>query len=206
MERVNLIPDDLVLTWHEHLCAFVDRHFLPTAGILLAAVGLLQLLLAVSYGMLAHRGTRQAATLEAQRATLLADIENATAYVSQLDQAEGQLKQQLLWLTHRIGYLNAYRATEGVWASILQTVKRALPYGVWLTELEGSPKGQLRLAGGAFNDDLVSRFMGELKAVPQLTDVAFTYTKQDRIGKTGIVSFEITCHVVVAEGATKVPS
>jgi Tfp pilus assembly protein PilN len=206
MERVNLIPDDLVLTWHEHLCAFVDRHFLPTVGSLLAAVGLFQLLLAVSHGMLAHRDTRRAATLEAQRATLLAELEHATAYVSQLDQAEGQLKQQLLWLTHRISYLNAYRATEGVWASTLQTVKRTLPYGVWLTELEGTAQGQLRLAGGAFNDDLVSRFMGELKMVPQLTDVAFTYTKQDRIGKTGIVAFEITCHVVTSERTPQVTS
>lgn len=206
MERVNLIPDDLVLTWHEHLCAFVDRHFLPTVGSLLAAVGLLQLLLAVSHGMLAHRDTRQAAKLETQRATLLADLENATAYVSQLDLAEGQLKQQLMWLTHRISYLNTYRATEGVWASTLQIVKRALPYGVWLTELEGNPQGQLRLAGGAFNDDLVSRFMGELKTVPRLTDVAFTYTKQDRIGKTGIVSFEITCHVVTQDSTAKVTS
>lgn len=206
MERVNLIPDDLVLTWHEHLCAFVDRHFLPTLGSLLAAAGALQLLLAVSHGMLAHRHTRQAASLEAQRATLLAELEHATAYVSQLDQAEAQLKQQLTWLTYRMSYLNAYRATEGVWASTLQTVKRALPYGVWLTELEGNAQGQLRLAGGAFNDNLVSRFMGELKTVPQFTDVAFTYTKQDRIGKTGIVSFEITCHVATPDSTAKVTS
>lgn len=202
MERVNLIPDDLVLTWVERLCVFVDQHFFPTLGGLLAAVGVVQTLLAVSQGFLAHRDSRHAMKLEAQRAILLAGLENATAQMSQLEQADGQLKQQLLWLAHRIDYLNAFRATEGTWASTLQTVKRALPYGVWLTELEGSPQGQLRLSGGAFNDDLVSRLMGELKAVPQFTNVAFTFTKQDRIGKTNIVTFEITCQIVAPPTAT----
>ena len=207
MERVNLIPDDLVLTWTEQVCVFVDRHFFPTLGGLLLTVGLSQTLLAVSQGFMAHRNSRQAASLEAQRATMLAELENATARMSQLDQADGQLKQQLLWLAHRIEYLNAFRATEGTWASTLQTVKRTLPYGVWLTELEGSPQGQLRLAGGAFNDDLVSRFMGELKAVPRFTSVAFTFTKQDRIGKTNIVAFEITCQVAAtAKDAPAAPS
>ena len=109
---------------------------------------------------------------------------------------EQRLKQQLQWLGQRILYLSAIREREGAWAETLHAMQRALPYGVWLTDVEGSAGGQLRLGGGAFSDTLVSQFMGGLKAMPRFTNVAFNFTRKDKIGKANIVVFDIVCQVV----------
>ncbi len=205
MDRVNLIPDDLVLSWHERLLGVVDRRFLP---VLFAAVGMVLAGLAwiaMHEGLAARRYTTQAQTLQAKQKTLSAELESANAYLAQLGQAEQQLSQQLQWLTQRVQYLNTYRSLEGEWASTLQDIKRALPYGVWLTELEAGLQGQLRLAGGAFSNTLVSQFMSELKGIPRFTNVAFSFTRQDKIGKTDVMVFELTCQVMPTTVASPTP-
>jgi Tfp pilus assembly protein PilN len=193
MDRVNLLPEDLRLTWKDSALWLVHRRF---GSVLMSAVALTCLLEAWAA---AHQGLRgrwyaqQTTVLEERRANLVAELENAQAYLAQLDQAEQRLQGQLQWLLQRIQYLQAYRQTKGEWATALQELKRALPHGVWLTRLDSGPDGALRLAGGAFSDTLVSEFMGELKAHPQFTNVAFNFTKKAAIGKTGIVEFELTC-------------
>lgn len=198
MERVNLIPDDLALTWGDRLLALVNRRFVPVLGWTVASLVVTLGAAAVSYGVMAHRYTALTAGLERQRATLTAAVENDKAFVGQLDRTGQELRTQLEALTTRIGHLARYREQPGEWAQTLQDIKRALPYGVWLTEMETSGRGaiQLRLAGGAFNDDLVSRFMSALKATPRFANVAFNFTKQGKIGKTGVIEFEIACQLL----------
>jgi len=156
-------------------------------------VCLLQAGAVLNQEILLRRYTKQTAALSAKRATAIAEMENAKAYLVQLEQAEGQLKQQGQWLTQRVKYLTVYRERQGEWATVLQEIKRAIPYGVWLTEFEGSGDGRLRIAGGAFEDRLVTQFMGQLKANPRVTNVAFTFTRKAKIGKTNIIAFELTC-------------
>jgi Tfp pilus assembly protein PilN len=203
MDRINLIPDDVVLTWHQRFTAYVGRKFVPVLVVAVVAIGMLQVAVAAGQGFIAGHYAKESKTLETQRANLMAELDSAQAYLGQLDQAEQQLTQQMQWLGQRIVYLSSAREQEGAWADTLRSIKRALPYGVWLTELESSAGGQLRLAGGAFSDTLVGQFMGDLKTIPRFTNVAFTFTRQDKIGKTDVVVFEITCQTVTnAAGST----
>lgn len=196
MERVNLIPDDVALTGLDRVLSLVNRRFLP---VILSAVGIVVVLEGIAAGtqaLTAYRATRRTRALEERRATLVAELESQRAFVGQLDRTEQELVQQVASLTKRVERLKSYQERPGEWTETLRDVKRALPYGVWLTELESSPRsGQLRMAGGAFNDDLVSQFMGALKENPRFFNVAFNYTKLGKIGRTGIVEFEISCQL-----------
>ena len=200
MERVNLIPDDVSQTWTSRVVSLVDRRFPVVLAWVVGTVCLMEGLVAAGQGIGARRYETHAAGLEAKRASLVAELENARAYMQQLEQTKQQLQQQADWLTKRLAYLNEYRQTRGEWAEILREIKRALPYGIWLTDLESDPQGHLRLAGGAFSDELIIQFMSQLKATPRFTDVAFTFTKQGKIGKTPVIEFELTCQTVVPQG------
>jgi len=202
MERVNLIPDDVALTWGDRVLAFVDRRFVQVLAVTVATAGFLLAGFAIRQDLLRKTYAKQTSRLEAKQATFLAELENIKAYLAQLDQVEQQLNQQMQWVMQRIAYLSSYRATEGEWAAILQEIKRAIPYGVWLTELESGGEGQLRITGGAFEDRLVTQFMGQLKENPRFTNVAFSFAKKANIGKQAIVAFELTCQITAATAAT----
>lgn len=201
MERVNLIPDDLAVTWVDRVLLVVDKQFFLVLAVAVATVGLLEAGMGVAQGLAAKRYAGNVSTLEARRSTLVADIDTANAYIKQLDQAEDELKQQTQRLMQRIRYLSVYREAQGEWAVTLQEIKRAIPYGVWLTDLESGLQGQLRIAGGAFENRLVTQFMGQLKDSPKFANVAFNYTKQSKIGNTSVVEFEVTCQALTAVGA-----
>jgi len=196
MDRVNLIPDDLVLTWKDRLLGFVDRRFWLVLAWTVIVVWSCHGALFIRQNLLLTRYTKEASRLETKQATVKAELENNKAYLAQLDQVEGQLKQQLQRLMQQIAYLSTYRERQGELASTLQEIKRAIPYGIWLTELESSTEGQLRIAGGAFEDRLITQFMSQLKDNPRFTNVAFSFTRKAKIGKTGIVDFEVTCQTV----------
>lgn len=193
MERVNLIPDDIAVTWKDQALVFVDRNFLQVLGWAVGLVCMVEAGVALREELVIRRYVKQASAAETTRATLLDEIERAKASLAQLDQADAQLKQQTQWLTQRIKYLSAYRQRQGEWAAMLQEIKRSIPYGVWLTEFEGGGEGRLRIVGGAFEDRLVTQFMGQLKENPRFTNVAFSYTRKAKIGKTNIIAFEVTC-------------
>ena len=200
MERVNLIPDDVAVTWKDRTLVFVDRHFLQVLACVVGITCLLEGGAALREELLIRRYTKQASSVDAKRSALITELEKAKAYMAQLDQTDAQLKQQAQWLVQRIKYLGAYREQQGEWSSMLGEIKRSIPYGVWLTEFEGGGEGRLRIVGGAFEDRLVTQFMGQLKENPRFTNVAFSYTRKAKIGKTNIIAFEVTCQTV-APGA-----
>lgn len=203
MDRINLIPDDLILTWQDRLLAYVDRRFVVVLIWAVAVVVVLESGLAFREGLRLHRYSTQAAKLETKQAGLKAELESSKAYLAQLDQTEQQLKQQLQRLTQQVTFLSAYRERQGALSTTLQELKQTIPYGIWLTELEVSAQGPARVGGGAFEERLVTQFMGNLKDNPRFTNVAFSFTRKAKIGKTGIVAFEITCHAVpVPDGAS----
>ena len=51
------------------------------------------------------------------------------------------------------------------------------------------------MAGGAFEEELITRFMGELKEDPTFSEVTFNFVKKDKVGKTVFVRFEVTCQL-----------
>lgn len=201
MDRINLIPDDLVLTWQDRLLAFVDRRFWIVLVWTVAAVALLEGGMALQQGLRLHRYTKHAKNLEAKQTTLKVELDNSKSYLAQLDQSEQQLQQQLQRLMQQITYLSAYRERQGELSTILHEIKQAIPYGIWLTEMDANADGQLRISGGAFEEHLVTQFMGLLKDNPRFTNVAFNFTRKAKIGKTGIVAFEITCQTVAGSPA-----
>lgn len=201
MDRINLIPDDLVLTSQDRVLAFVDRRFWLVFAWTIATVALVESALGFQQGLRFHRYAKQATQLEAAQATLKVELDNNKSYLAQLDQTEQELKQQLQRLMQQITYLSAYRERQGELATILHEIKQAIPYGIWLTELDANAEGQMRISGGAFEERLVTQFMSQLKDNPRFTNVAFNFTRKAKIGKTGIVAFEITCQTVAGSRA-----
>ncbi len=192
MERVNLIPNDLAVTWMDRAVFILNRRFLTVLIWSLGTIVVFEAGLGFSYGVMAQQYHRRTAALQSKRVTLVADLENAKATVKQLERVEQDLRGQAERLMQRIAYLTLYRESSGEWADTLKELKRALPYGVWLTDLDGA-KGVVRLAGGAFDDALVSQFMGQLEQNARFGTVAFSYTRQAKIGQTNVVEFEISC-------------
>jgi len=96
----------------------------------------------------------------------------------------------------KLEYLTATRSRPRIWATVLEEMRREIPQGVWLTELETGPAGALRIAGGATDERLVTQFMSSLKGSAHFTNVTFTYTEKDQIGNVPIVRFEVVCRVI----------
>lgn len=202
MDRINLLPDNLVLTsWPNRVRFWVDRRFLPTLARAAAGAFGLVLLTAVAQGLLVKSYEGKTRVLAAEQKKVAAGLDQIQTVVMELDQKEDQLLQQIEGQNQRLAYLKQYQDRSGRWAEVLGEIKRALPYGVWLTELEGDPRRQVRLAGGAFQEDLVTEFMGDLKRVPRFDDVAFNFAKKGEVGKAEFVQFEVTCRVAESEGA-----
>jgi len=200
VERINLVPDDVAFTGWDRLLALVDRRMGWVIGWVAAFVFLVEAGMATAHGFTAARYARMAEDMEKRRVSLVAEMENVSAFVSQLERSERDLTQQTESLKKRIEYLGVYRETPGEWADTLEDIRRALPYGVWLTEMETLTRWQLRLDGGAFNDQLVSQFMSQLKANPRFIHVEFRFAKLGKIGQTGIVEFEVACQLAPVKG------
>jgi len=195
MERINLLPEDLTLTRSNRLLYLIDQQFLPTLGRCAGvAAALVVLLLSVEF-LIAQRYLIGAAQLREKRAKVQAEVEKMANTMARLDQRESELSRQFQWQNERIEYLRNYQDPAGRWAPVLKEIKRTLPYGVWLIGMEGDPKRNLRINGGAFEEDLVVQFMAALKGSPRFRDVAFNFAKKATIGKTNIVEFEIAAKV-----------
>ena len=204
MDRINLLPHNLVLTsWPNRLRFSVERRFFATLGRAAAAAFGLVLLTAVLQGLLAKSYEAKTRELEARQKKTASELERVQVTVLELDGKEQALLLQIEGQSRRLDYLKQYQDRSGRWAEILGEVKRSMPYGVWLTELEGDPRRQVRLAGGAFQEDLVTEFMGDLKRVSRFEDVAFNFAKKGTAGKTEFIQFEVTCRVSDAAGGAR---
>ncbi len=209
MERINLLPEDLTLTPVNRFIYSVNQRFFPTLGRTLAAAAGLVFLVAVIQIFLTQHYLSSTDRVKQKKAKAAVELKKMSGTVARLSQRETELLRQMEWQNERVQYLRTYQDSAGEWSPVLEEVKSALPFGVWLTELEADPKRTLRVAGGAFEEDLVVKFMGALKETPKFRDVAFNFTKKAIIGKTGVVQFEIVSKVAgppePAEGIVKVP-
>ena len=203
MDRINLLPDDLAMTWTNRILYLTDRQFVPTLirSVAVLSVALITMTLALTF--LAAGLRAQTTRLEARQASLREELQALGTLADQLRQREQQLIQQLGRHEERLKYLGSFQDQRGHWARLFQEIKRVLPRGVWLTELEGSPKGQLRMVGGALEEDSITQFMGELKTAPSFSEVDFNFTKKDKIGDTAIVRFEVICQIVAPAGGVR---
>ena len=195
MERINLLPEDMIFTGPSRLVYLADKRFLPMLAVGSAAALGLMIFLSVTEGFLARHYAARTAAVEKEQVKVSQELQRMEAYVQQLNVRQDQLKQQIGWNEHRTKYLQAYRNKNTEWGEIFEGIKRLMPYGVWLTELDASPRGHVRMAGGAFEEELITRFMGELKENPTFGDVTFNFVKKDKIGKTQYVKFEVSCQL-----------
>ena len=196
MERINLLPEDLIFTGPSRLLYLADKRFLPTLLWGSAAVMALALSLSITQGFLARHYAARARSLQEQQGKVEQELQQMEGMVQQLRGRKEQLTQQINWNEHRTRYLEGYRNKNTAWGGIFQEIKRLMPYGVWLTELDANPRGRVRMAGGAFEEELITRFMGELKEDPTFSEVTFNFVKKDKVGKTVFVRFEVACQLV----------
>lgn len=195
MERVNLLPEEARLRPLERLLLVVDRQF---PKVLLGAVGSVAavgLLITLIQGFSLFHGRQRLKALKQEIQLLQVENQNKEGYFKQLDQIQQELQRQKALIDQKVAYLAAARAHPRLWATVLKDLRRNIPHGVWLTELETGPDGSLRVAGGATDENLVTEFMTTLKTSPHFSDVGFTYTEKDAIGQTRVVKFEIVCRV-----------
>lgn len=195
MERVNLLPEEARLRPLERLLLVVDRQF---PKVLLGAVGsvvAIGLLLTLIQGFSLFQGRKRLKALKQEIQLLQVENQNKEGYFKQLDQIQQELQRQKAMIDLKVAYLNTASAHPRLWATVLKDLRRNIPHGVWLTELETGAGGSLRIAGGATDENLVTEFMTTLKSSPHFSNVGFTYTEKDAIGQFRVVKFEIVCRV-----------
>lgn len=195
MDRVNLLPEEARLRPIERVLMVVDRQF---PKVLLGAVGsvaAIGLLLSMIQGFSLYGGRKRLKALKQEIQILQVENQNKEGYFKQLDQVQQELQRQKALIEMKLAYLNAAKSQPRVWAMVLKDLRRNIPHGVWLTELETGPGGSLRIAGGATDENLVTELMSTLKASPHFSNVGFTYTEKAAIGQVWVVKFEIVCRV-----------
>lgn len=195
MERVNLLPEEARLRPIERLLLFVDRQF---PRVLLSAVGsvtALGVILSLVQGISLYTGRKHLKAVKQEIQILQVEGQNKESFFKQLDQQQMELQRQKTMLELKLAYLNAAKSQPRIWATVLKDLRRNIPHGIWLTELETGSGGSLRIAGGATDENLVTDFMSTLKSSPHFSNVSFTYTEKDAIGQVWVVKFEIVCRV-----------
>lgn len=195
MERINLLPEEARLSLGERVLHIVGHNFPRVLGGTVGAIAALALISFVGQAAALHRGRRVLESLRKRIEVLEVETRNQEAFAKQLDQVEQELQRQKSGLELKLSYLEAARFRPRVMAKILRDLRQSIPQGVWLTELETGQGNSLRIAGGATDENLVTQFMANIKASPSFTDVGFTYTEKDSIGRVPIVKFEVVCRI-----------
>jgi len=166
--------------------------------VLLGAVGsvvVVGLLLSLMQGFALHRGRARLKAIKREIQILKVENQNKEGYFKQLGQIEQELQRQKGMIDLKLAYLNAAKTHPRLWATVLKDLRRNVPHGVWLTELEVGSGGALRIAGGATDENLVTEFMTTLKSSPHFSNVAFSYVEKEAIGQVWVVKFQIVCRV-----------
>ena len=145
--------------------------------------------------MTLRKAEKKLTVLRQEIQVLQVESKNLESFSKQLDQVEAELQRQKKMLDWKREYLKTARERPQRWATLLKDLRRNIPRGVWLSELETGPEDHLRISGGAADETLVSQFMSNLKESPHFTHVGFTYTEKGNIGNVPIVRFEIVCRV-----------
>jgi len=193
MDRVNLLPDEACLTPLERLLNAVAGNFVRVLGGTAGGIAAVGLLATLWQAGLLHASGRRLGALQEEIRLLEVESQNAESFSKQLDQVEGELRRQKKSLDAKASYLESVRGRQRRWAALLRELRKNIPQGVWLTDLETQAGGGLRIGGGATNEDLVTGFMANLKASAEFRNVGFSFTQKDSIGNISVVKFEIVC-------------
>ena len=193
MERVNLLPDEVRFTFVERFLRMVDRHFLRVLASAVGGLIVLGVAISLRETILFHRTEDQLKSLEKEVNLLEIESQNKTSFLKQLEQVEQDLLRQKKLLEGKLSYLRAVEGEPRVWAVVLKDLRQNVPRGIWLAEFETGQGNALRVVGGALDEEMVTRFMHNLKQSPHFSNVVFTYTEKDRVGDITIVRFEINC-------------
>jgi Tfp pilus assembly protein PilN len=192
MDRLNLLPDEARLNPLEYLVYLVDRAFPKAMVGVVAVVAVVGVGITIVQAVKIHRGQKELVTLRESIQTLRVEGQNLESFLKQLERVEQQLQGRKGALDWRLGYLGAVKNQPRLLATILGDLRRNIPSGMWLTDLETTGRS-LRISGGATDEDLITQFMGHLKRSSYFNQVNFNYTEKDKIGKRAIVKFEVVC-------------
>jgi Tfp pilus assembly protein PilN len=195
MDRVNLLPDEAHLGIRDRLVYLVERQFLRVLASVVGAVVATAFLFWVGQAMTLRKAEGRLVAFRQEIQVLQVEGKNLESFSKQLDQVEAELHRQKEMLDWKIEYLKTTREHPQRWAALLKDLRRNIPQGVWLSELETGPQASLRISGGAADEALVSQFMSNLKESTHFTHVGFSYTEKGNIGNVPIVRFEIVCRV-----------
>ena len=193
MKRLNLIPRDLRFGMLYQVWVFVVTYqakvVASTAAVFLALVVFVLVVQSVSIYVLKGKIERERRGTE----ELKAKVESSKLAAKQYTDMQDYLARVTEFMQYKISYLAAVKDRPAQWSVILQELRRYIPKRVWLYGLS-TDKGQMKIEGGTFDEDLVSAFMNNLKESVSFSGVNFNYTRRTKIGAAEVVNFEIVCN------------
>ncbi len=195
MDRVNLLPEEAQMSFGERVVHVISQDFLKVMAGVCGTIVALGLIITLGQVIGLAQGKKQLKTLKEQIKILQVETQNMETFSKQLDQVDQELQRQKSVLENKLAYLKAVKERPRLLAVVLKEMRRNIPRGMWLTEMETGSGGALRIAGGATDENGVTQFMTNLKESPHFSNVGFTYTEKDSIGNVPFVKFEIVCRV-----------
>jgi Tfp pilus assembly protein PilN len=154
------------------------RSLLPIAAVLLVGVAL---------GLLRFNQCRQMAGLRTELDTLTPACVRATELRLKLTAADGKL-QQLHALANQL--------PKAEWHQVLGRIGQSMPDDVWLDRLTVGDGQSAALSGASYTDNGVYDFVGYLKQVPGVADIALESTGVGQSPTGPTTNFELKLSLV----------
>jgi Tfp pilus assembly protein PilN len=168
----NLIESVLALQ-RAPLKPILFRSLLPVAAVLLIAAAL---------GLLRLSQWRQTSRLQAELDDLAPACARATELRLQLTAADAKL-HQLNSLSNQL--------PKADWRQVLSRISQSMPEDVWLDRLSVQDGQAAALSGASYTDNSVYDFVGYLKQVPGVVDVALDGTGAGQSPTGPTTNFEL---------------
>jgi len=134
---------------------------------------LVLILVGIGMGFLWTRLNSQIVELEHKKSTAEARVRDQDNMLKEVTNVEGERKK----VSDKIGIIEQLKKNQGGPVRLLDELSKALPEGVNLASFSESG-GSVSIDGDAFTNEVIVRFVENLKAVAYFTDVNLAETSQ----------------------------
>jgi len=134
---------------------------------------LVLVLVGMGMGYFWTRLNARIAELERQKATAETRVREQDKLLKEVINVEGERKK----VTDKIGVIEQLKKNQAGPVRLLDELSKALPEGVNINNFTEN-SGNIAIDGEAFTNDVVVRFVDNLKAVPYFSDVYLLETSQ----------------------------
>lgn len=184
MVRVNLIPS------LRHRAPRGRRLALPAGRpggeLMLGALTLILLLGSIAIFVVERRTLAEARAEIVRAEADSARLHGAVARVERMERSQTRLAE-------RIEFLEGVVDGRFYWLRLFETLSRSLPAYAWLERVDHQDlePGQVRISGASFASAVITDFMRELEASPELRDVRLVEVSRSRRDSVDVQQFTL---------------